>query len=1022
MTEISNYAFNGCKSLKSFSVPAKVKKIGMGAFMGCTSIKTVTIETGTSTLSLGCNRVLPQTNYTLLQATPLFEDCDIEKVTINRTISSSGCDYYGRPLGCFANTGVKSVTLSGNVKEIEGGAFFGCANITSIFIPKSVKKIYEHAFCGSGIKSITFEDGLDNLEFELTVPNWNIITPTAFSDTKIEYAYIGRNFTSSGGSQNPNYFNNPSTFLPTTLKQLIIGDYVKNIDLLLYSKQRKTTSLSHYPNLSEIEFGAGIKNIPNLSGNALLNTLATASVVPPMSESFTNSQYMNMIVEVPMGTINAYKSNDIWNKFWEMNEKDSLLRVFEVNNLLYKRVANNCLMVIANDSQYKGDIVIPEDVSYNDESFKVISIEEEVFANCKELTSVSVPQTVKNIPKYCFYGCTSLYKVQLANDIESIGDCAFYECSSLTEITWPESLTSVGQSAFFYCSGLLDFIGKNVKFIGEQAFYGCSKLKEVILNENITEIPSFCFCFCHELSTISLTSIKRIGGSAFMSCFSISKIDLPVIQYIGGCAFMYCKKLKKINLGSELEEIFTNAFADCTSLETVTIPGSVRKIWHGILAGCTSLKEIVFADGDSPLEIKAITFDTRTDVLHKQVNGKSVSFQIEYYKSDFTAPQVERIYLGRNLSDAPRHKIKYDEKKGYWEITSYDGPLNDLPKLKELIIGKNVNTLGPSRVYWPNLDLEVTPGSFKRCEALETVSVMNPIPPLGAEFSRTTYSNAWLEIPLGTQSAYQNSEGWKEFQYIDEGNSIMTQPTENKLCVELYTPDDGAKYQWYQCAETKVDSKAISPISFGTYGWLEDNGTWYSNNQHKSSSTAMMSASIDVLAGDILNFDWSVSSQSGRDYFAVTINDLQVLKKSGIQGGNYKTVFTSAATISIDFKYTKDSEYYSGSDRAVVSNISIMRPNAIEIQGATSSILDKSLVTGQCKVYCIVTLSNGRTLISDSCIVSNAVTSNPSIYSSDDYVVYNINGVTVLKGNKKSDIGKLPKGIYIVNGKKMVVK
>lgn len=739
---IEDDVFSGCSSIEAITIPSAVKDIYQGVFRNCTNLKTVVFEAG-SILNVWWNRDIGTSMNR--DRTPLFEDCPIETAVINRTINSSSIDSKSY-LGCFAKTGIKSITLSRNVNAIEEGAFRECANLSSIIVPNSVVKIGTFAFSGSGIESVIFEDGQDDLAFDLKVPSWSIITPTAFADTNIEEAYIGRNFTIGSKSQNPTYKGNPVTFFPITVTCFTIGDYVKNIDLLLYNKQRTTSSLSHYPNLTKIELGGRLIRIPDLSENALLETLSLTATTPLPCGSFTNVQYMNLAVEVPTGSLNAYQTTDVWKMFWNIREESSLLHVFEVDGLLYKRVAENSIELIKKDSEYTGTIIIPEEAIYNGKSFTVVSISERAFE-----------------------GCTSLNAVQMPNTIETIGDYAFYKCSSLSELSSSDALYKVGEYAFYDCSSLKSFIGKNVSTVGNRAFNRCSNLKEVVLSDKISTIPEYCFNGCYELTSISsLDNVTTIGETAFWACEGLNEISLPSITYIAGSAFAYCANLKKVSLGDELEEIFSAAFSNSKSLESITIPGSVKIIWHNVFSGCSSLKEIIFADGDTPLEFNTNTFDLRTDIWQKQVNGKTVSFKIEYYKSDFSGIPVEKIYLGRNLSGAPRHTITYDERNKYWLITSYDTPLNDLPNLKELIIGENVDVIGPSRVYFPEVDLEVTPGAFKRCESLQKVVIGNSIPPSGAEFTNGTYSNAYLIVPANSLSAYQEADVWRNFLNIME--------------------------------------------------------------------------------------------------------------------------------------------------------------------------------------------------------------------------------------------------------------
>lgn len=206
---------------------------------------------------------------------------------------------------------------------------------------------------------------------------------------------------------------------------------------------------------------------------------------------------------------------------------------------------------------------------------------------------------------------------------------------------------------------------------------------------------------------------------------------------------------------------------------------------------------------------------------------------------------------------------------------------------------------------------------------------------------------------------------------LEYANFIKKQPTQDNLSVELDTPVDGATYQWYQGIETKTDSKDIVPSSSGSYPWTESNGVWTSGNYNKRSSSSTMTATIDVEAGDVLSFDWNVSSEAGYDYFYCTINGTQVLKKSGTDNGTYTKEFTTASKVTIEYKYTKDSGTNSGADCATVSNIKLTRSSGFsnvvesEITGANTSTLDEMLIEGDATIWCVVTLPSGRILVSD---------------------------------------------------------
>ncbi len=130
--------------------------------------------------------------------------------------------------------------------------------------------------------------------------------------------------------------------------------------------------------------------------------------------------------------------------------------------------------------EYIGEIVIPETVTYDGETYSVTSIGDYAFKNCSGLTSVTIPNNVTSIGEEAFYGCLGLTSVTIPNSVTSISDYAFNDCSNLTSVTIPNSVTSIGYSAFSYCRSLTSVtIPNSVTSIGDYAFNGCSNLTSV---------------------------------------------------------------------------------------------------------------------------------------------------------------------------------------------------------------------------------------------------------------------------------------------------------------------------------------------------------------------------------------------------------------------------------------------------------------------------------------------------------------------------------------------------------------
>jgi len=139
--------------------------------------------------------------------------------------------------------------------------------------------------------------------------------------------------------------------------------------------------------------------------------------------------------------------------------------------------------------EYKGDIVIPDEVTYLNISRKVTSVGTRAFRQCKNLTSVTIGNSVTSIGADAFTGCFNLTSITIPSSVTSIGSHAFDGCSGLTSVTIPNSVTSIGSGAFEYCYGLTSItIPNSVTSIGEYAFYNCSGLTSVTIGSGVTSI------------------------------------------------------------------------------------------------------------------------------------------------------------------------------------------------------------------------------------------------------------------------------------------------------------------------------------------------------------------------------------------------------------------------------------------------------------------------------------------------------------------------------------------------------
>ena len=118
-------------------------------------------------------------------------------------------------------------------------------------------------------------------------------------------------------------------------------------------------------------------------------------------------------------------------------------------------------------SKYSGtqkDVVIPSELG----GYPVVEIGTSAFYS-KSITSVVIPDTVRNIGKAAFQFCDDMESVTFGDSVETIGEYAFYECIKIKSLILPDSLTAIGKDALV-CSSSLKylFVPESVTSIGDE--------------------------------------------------------------------------------------------------------------------------------------------------------------------------------------------------------------------------------------------------------------------------------------------------------------------------------------------------------------------------------------------------------------------------------------------------------------------------------------------------------------------------------------------------------------------------
>lgn len=141
--------------------------------------------------------------------------------------------------------------------------------------------------------------------------------------------------------------------------------------------------------------------------------------------------------------------------------------------------------------------------------------------NNDDVTSFTVPNTVKTIDAYTFSGCGEMSQIKLPENLEEIGDCVFRD-AQINEINIPKTVKSIGDGAFYSTTLNSIKIPNSVQKIGKLAFYNCMSLQSVTLPDCDVQIGDGAFSGCGELKSVFVPqNCKSICNNQFLGCVSL---------------------------------------------------------------------------------------------------------------------------------------------------------------------------------------------------------------------------------------------------------------------------------------------------------------------------------------------------------------------------------------------------------------------------------------------------------------------------------------------------------------------
>lgn len=218
-----------------------------------------------------------------------------------------------------------------------------------------------------------------------------------------------------------------------------------------------------------------------------------------------------------------------------------------VENLMFETINETEVKIVKCLDETIKSINIPQSIGYNNTTYNVVEIGDNVFEDYEFLENVIIPIGVRVLGKCCFNCCFKLDSINLPYTIEVIKARAFAQCPISYVLDLPSELKIIEFEAFtstyiteVKCSSKLEIIECS-------AFEYCSRLKTINFPNSLKQIESRAFSYCGFDDEIILPNTLELLGEECFGYTEITKINIPYKTKIEKHCLKQCEYLTEID-------------------------------------------------------------------------------------------------------------------------------------------------------------------------------------------------------------------------------------------------------------------------------------------------------------------------------------------------------------------------------------------------------------------------------------------------------------------------------------------
>lgn len=342
------------------------------------------------------------------------------------------------------------------------------------------------------------------------------------------------------------------------------------------------------------------------------------------------------------------------------------------------------------------------------------------------------------------------FRIVIDEGVTSIGDNAF-AATNTNIVNLPNSLTNIGEGAFSVCTFRYIYnqesvpsntgdvqsitIPESVTSIGNRAFEGCFNLETAIIPASVSSIGSGLFSDCRKLTSITV----EVGNSSYDTrdnCNAI--IETNTNKLISGC--------KSTIIPNSVTALDNYSFESCTNLASIDIPVSVTKIGYDAFDGCTSLTSIVIPS--SVTSISGNPFRRCTALSAIEVSENNPTYESRNNCNAIIETSTNKLIAGCKNTTIPSGitTIGYDAFYGCSGLTTLDFP-NTLIAIESSAF-YDCNNLEFLKI--PSLVNAINGSPFEYCQNLRYIDLSDCKQLPSITVRRNNYNNVFYHVSEST--------------------------------------------------------------------------------------------------------------------------------------------------------------------------------------------------------------------------------------------------------------------------------